>query len=152
MYEYYFLSVRLIWTISPVIVLAFAKNISVKFDQFNERLNETPVTSLSKSLWLEFYEHYMIICNLLNKANEMMSPLIIPLAFFDFFFLCERLYRNFSEEYGVLDRMYIIALTILVAARCCVLLVVCSDVNQNAFKPLEYLRNVPEGNLSDDVS
>lgn len=152
LFEYYFLSVRLVWTISPVIVLAFALNISIKFDQFNERLNDTPVQLLTKSLWREFYEHYMIICNLLDRANDMMSPLIVPLTFFDFFFSCERIYRNFSEEYGVFDRMNLVAVTFFILIRCYIFLLICSDVNHNAFKPLEYLRNVPEGRQCEDVS
>lgn len=95
LFEYYFLSVRLVWTFSPVIVLAFALNVSTKFNQFNERLNSTPISSLTRSFWREAYEHYVIICNLLEKANDIMSPIIVSLTFFDFFFSCERIYRNF---------------------------------------------------------
>lgn len=95
LFEYIYNSIRIVWTFSAMIVIGFAMNLSMRFQQFNDRLNRTRSSSLTKSFWNEVHEHYVTICNLVEKTNDMLMPITVAIAFFDFFFLCERIYRQF---------------------------------------------------------
>lgn len=95
-FEFLYTSTRAVWTITPVLVLSFGLNISIKFEQFSDRLIRTRISQMTKEFWTEMYHHYAIICDLIEYSNSILSPIILNIVFFDFIFLCEKIYRQFS--------------------------------------------------------
>lgn len=151
-FEYLYLSARMTWIMAPVFVLSFALNLSMKFNQIKERLETTELTQMTKQFWSEIRDHYVIVCNMVEKSSEFLSVFIMLTAFFDFSFLCERLYRQFSEEYDAFGRFHLTLVLTFIFCRCVTFILICANVNQSAYEPLQVLRKVPDGNLSDDVS
>lgn len=95
-FEYFYLSTRFVWLLCPTFVISFALNLSMKFQQIKERLKNTNSIQMNRTFWHEIHRDYLIVCNLTLKASEFLSPMISGIMSFDFFFLCERLYRQFS--------------------------------------------------------
>lgn len=94
-FEWLHVSRRVAWGFSEVIIIVLAMNLSMKFQQFNERLSRVRFQTLWHSYWKEMYDHYLMLCNLVDIANDFVSPVLIVITFADFFFLCERLYRQY---------------------------------------------------------
>lgn len=84
------------WPLSEMFIIILAVNLSLMFRKFNERLIRTQSQVMWSSYWKEMREHFLQICNLVDHANDFISPLITVIIFCDFFFLCERLYRLFA--------------------------------------------------------
>jgi hypothetical protein len=61
-----------------------------------------------------------MLCELLDKANEFVGPLLITTTFVNFFFLCERIYKKL------------------------LLFHYCANVNFDARRPLEIFREAPQ--------
>lgn len=95
-FEYFYLSNRLIWVLCPTLIISFALNISMKFQQIKKRLEKTNPIQMNQSFWNEIYNHYLIVYNLTMKASSFLSLMISIIVFIDFYLLVERLYRQFS--------------------------------------------------------
>jgi hypothetical protein len=96
LFEYSYLSAKITWFISPILIISFALNLSMKFQQITERLEKTTVTQMTKAFWNEIHNHYRIACKLTEKASEILSTMISVIIFYYLAFLCERIYRQFS--------------------------------------------------------
>jgi Trehalose receptor len=95
-FEWIHISRRASWGFCEVFIIAFAMDLSMKFKLFNERLLRVRYQTLWSSYWKEMYEDYVKLCNLVEKGNELVSSLLVVITFTDFFFLCERLYRQYA--------------------------------------------------------
>jgi Trehalose receptor len=95
-FEWIHISRRASWGFSEVFIIVFALDLSMKFKLFNERLLRVRYQTLWSSYWKEMYEDYVKLCNLVEKGNELVSSLLVVITFTDFFFLCERLYRQYA--------------------------------------------------------
>lgn len=105
-FEWIHISRRVAWGFSEVLIIVIAMNLSMKFKQFNERLLRVRFQTVRASYWKEMYNHYVMLCNLVEKANDILSPILILITFADFFFLCERLYRQYSWGIVTLARIF----------------------------------------------
>lgn len=94
--EWIHISRRVAWVFAEVLVILLAMNLSMKFQQFNKRLSRTRHQTMWSSYWKEMYQHYVVLCNLTEKANEFVSPILLGVTLVNFFFLCERLYRQYA--------------------------------------------------------
>lgn len=95
-FEWIHISRRVAWGFSEVLIIVIAMNLSMKFQQFNERLSRVDCQTVWTSYWKEMHDHYAMLCSLVEKANDFVSPVLIVITFVDFFFLCERLYRQYA--------------------------------------------------------
>lgn len=95
-FEWIHISRRVAWGFGEVLIIIIALNLSMKFQQFNERLLRVHFQILWNSYWKESLDNYILICNLVDLGNEIVSPILCVITFADFFFLCERLYRQFQ--------------------------------------------------------
>jgi hypothetical protein len=95
-FEFLFTSTRAVWTIAPVFVLSFALSLAIKFEQFNDRIARTNLLHVTTEYWNEMYHDYLTICDLVDYSNSILSPITLNIVFFDFIFLCEKIYRQFS--------------------------------------------------------
>jgi Trehalose receptor len=71
-------------------------NLSMLYQQFNERLLMFRHQIMWSSYWKEMYDHFLQLCSLVEHVNEFVSPLLVVITLADFFFLCERLYRQYA--------------------------------------------------------
>lgn len=111
LFEFSYVSTHCGWEISVVIIISFAMNLSMKFKQFSDRLKRTEVVAMNSFFWNEMLQHYLALCDLVDEANKILAPIIMVLTFFDFFFLCERIYRQFrwykkSIEFDFANSIY----------------------------------------------
>jgi len=95
-FEWVHISRRVAWAVSEVLCICIAMNISMKFRQYCDRLQGYRHQIVWSSYWTELREHYVMLCLLIDKANEFVSPLIVIITFADFFFLCERLFKQYA--------------------------------------------------------
>lgn len=91
--EWIHISRRVSWGFPETLIIIFAMNLSMKFKQFYERLYLTRHQIVFDSYWQTMRENYVMICELVDLANEFFGPLLTATTFVDFFFLCERIYK-----------------------------------------------------------
>lgn len=94
--EFIQISRRVAWGFPEAIIIIFAMNLSMKLRQFYEQLNLSRYQIVFDSYWRKMRERYVMLCELIEMANEFFGPLLIATTFLDFFFLCERIYKLLS--------------------------------------------------------
>jgi gustatory receptor len=95
-FELVHIAKRVAWTFTEVLIISMALNLSMKFKQFYAKLDRVKDQVMWSSYWSLMREHYRILCELLEMANDFIAPLLIIVTFTDFFFLCERLYKQYA--------------------------------------------------------
>lgn len=95
-FEWIHISRRVSWGYSEVLIIVLSMNLSMMYQQINERLLRTRHQVMWNSYWKETYEHYEQLCRLVERASDFVSPLLVVITLADFFFLCERLYRQYA--------------------------------------------------------
>lgn len=139
------------------------------FRKFTDRLARIRNQIMWHSYWKEMHEHFIQLCNLVEHANSLLSPLLALIVFADFFFLCERLFRLlaynvrnlirqleltlrfFRTDQDYLERLRIMFLGAFFLVRSFVLFHYCSNVNRDSQEPLRILREAPMENWTLDV-
>lgn len=151
-FELVHISRRVAWGYSEVLIILIAINLSMKFRQFYERLNRIRHQIVWDSYWKIMFTHYVMLCELVEKTSDFFSSLLTLITFTDFFFLCERLYKQYSADYDAFGRVQISLLGLFFLMRSFTLFHYCSKVNDEAYRPLEILRDAPLRNWNIDVS
>lgn len=95
-FEWVHISRRVAWSFSEVLIILIAMNLSMKFNQFYDRLSRIRQQIVWDSYWRIMREHYVMLCELVEKASDFTAPLLVAITFTDFFFLCERLYKQYA--------------------------------------------------------
>lgn len=80
------ISRRVAWSFSEVLIILIAMNLSIKFNQFYDRLNRIRQQIVWDSYWRIMREHYIML----------LVALLVAIILTDFFFLCERLYKQYA--------------------------------------------------------
>ncbi|KAG5679765.1 hypothetical protein PVAND_009305 [Polypedilum vanderplanki] len=149
-FEFVHISRRVHWCFVELFIIILGMNLSLKFNQFYERLNKVRQQIVWDGYWRMSREHYVMLCELSEKASEFSSPLLTLITFADFFFLCERLYKQYAADYDTFGRIQISLLGTFFLLRSIILFYYCSTVNFHASRPLEILRDAPLRNINVD--
>jgi hypothetical protein len=95
-FEWFHIARRVSWVYAEVLMIIFAINITMKLTHYYERLNRVRRQIVYDSFWRTMREHYIMLCELIESTSEFFSPLLLIVTFADFFFLCERLYKQYA--------------------------------------------------------
>lgn len=102
--EWYELIKTICWTYSEVFVSAVAITLATRFQQLTNRLKFYEKRHLSDSFWHEIRCHYNILCNLVLKADRMLSPFILVYSFSNMFFICQKIFTQFEMNRAPWER------------------------------------------------
>jgi hypothetical protein len=84
------------WVFPEILIISMSLGIVTRFDQLTNRLEIYNGTVLSQNFWHEIYSHYVLLCDMVNKADQILSPMVLIYSFSNLFFICEKIFRLFE--------------------------------------------------------
>jgi gustatory receptor len=141
--EWYEVVKQVCWTYSEVLVSCMSIALATRFRQLTNRLKFYEKHHLAESFWNEIREHYNIICNLVLKADDVLSPIIITYSFANLFFICQKIFMQFERKKMPWDRYYSFYSAIFLICRTMWMLAFGAGVNERSREVLQTLREVP---------
>jgi hypothetical protein len=96
--EWYEVVKTMCWTYSEVFVTACAITLATRFQQLTNRLKFYEKRHLTDSFWHEVRCHYNVLCNLVLKADKILSPFILVYSFSNMFFLLQKIFTQFEKN------------------------------------------------------
>ncbi|KAG5679796.1 hypothetical protein PVAND_009334 [Polypedilum vanderplanki] len=141
--EWYEVVKQVSWTYSEVLVSCMSIALATRFKQLTNRLKFYEKHHLAESFWNEIREHYNIICNLVLKADEILSPIIIVYSFANMFFICQKIFMQFERKKLPWDRYYSFYSAVFLICRTMWMLFFGAGVNEESREVLKILREVP---------
>lgn len=84
------------WVYCEILVLSMSFCLITRFDQLTNRMEHFRGKILSEILWNDIYTHYALLCDLVGKADEILSPIILIYSFSNLYFICEKIFRLFE--------------------------------------------------------
>jgi gustatory receptor len=141
--EWYEVVKQVSWTYSEVLVSCMSIALATRFRQLTNRLKFYEKHHLAESFWNEIREHYNVICNLVLKADEILSPIIVVYSFANMFFICQKIFMQFERKKLPWDRYYSFYSAIFLICRTMWMLFFGAEVNEKSREVLQILREVP---------
>lgn len=141
--EWYEVVKQVSWTYSEVLVSCVSIALATRFQQLTNRLRFYERHHLAESFWNEIREHYNVICNLVLKADEILSPIIIVCSFGNLFFICQKIFMQFERKKLPWDKYYSSYSAVFLICRTMWMLFFSAQVNEKSREVLQILREVP---------
>lgn len=141
--EWYEIIKQICWVFSEVFIVCLSLAIAKRFQQLTNRLKFYEKHHLAESFWNEIREHYNIICNLVLKADKILSPLVLVYSFSNLFFICQKIFMQFESRKLKWDRYYSFFSAIFLILRFMTMLFLGAEVNDKSREVLQILREVP---------
>lgn len=141
--EWYEVIKTMCWTYSEVFVIAVAITLATRFQQLTNRLKLYEKRHLADSFWHEIRCHYNVLCNLVLKADTILSPFIVVYSFGNLFFICQKIFTQFERNKLPWERYYSYYSSLFLICRMILMLSCGASVNEKSREALGVLRNVP---------
>lgn len=141
--EWYEVTKTMCWTFSEVFVIAVASTLATRFEQLTNRLKFFESRHLTESFWHEIRCHYNILCNLVLRADKMLSPVILVYSFSNLFFICQKIFTQFEKYKLPWEHYYSYYSSVLLICRTIGMLRAGASVNEKSREILSILREVP---------
>lgn len=141
--EWYEVVKTMCWTYSEVFVCAVAITLATRFEQLTNRLKFYEKRHLADSFWHEIRCHYNMLCNLVLKADKVLSPFILVYSFSNLFFICQKIFTQFERNKAPWDRYYSYYSSVFLICRFIGMLYFGASVNESSRETLSVLREVP---------
>lgn len=146
--EWYEVVKTMCWTYSEVFVIAVAITLATRFQQLTYRLKLYEKRHLPDSFWNEIRCHYNILCNLVLKADKVLSPFILVYSFSNLFFICQKIFTQFQKNRAPWERYYSYYSSVFLICRTIGMLFFGASVNEKSRALLKILREVPNSSFS----
>lgn len=131
------------WTYSEVFITSISITLAMRFQQLTDRIKCHEKQRLSEKFWNEIRCHYNVLCNLVLKADKVLSPFVLVYSFSNMFFLCQKIFTQFEPNRARWERYYSYYSSILLAVRFVGMLCCAASVNEKSRAALRLLRDVP---------
>lgn len=141
--EVYEVVKALCWTYSEVFINAMSITLAARFQQLTNRLKGHGKQHLGDNYWHEIRSHYNILCNLVLKADQVLSPFLLVYCFSNMFFLCQKLFTQFESNRKPWERYYSYYSSVFLIIRTVGMLCFGASVNEKSRAALRLMREVP---------
>lgn len=141
--EWYEVIKTMCWTYSEVFVFAVATTLATRFEQLTNRLKYFDTRYFTESFWHEIRCHHNVLCNLVLRADEMLSPVILVYSFSNLFFICQKIFTQFERDKLPWERYYSYYSSVFLIFRTIIMLCSGASVNEKSREILSVLRKVP---------
>lgn len=142
--EWYEVVKTMCWTFSEIFVTSVSIVLSTRFQQLTNRLKFYERRFLAETFWHEIRCHYNILCNLVLKADHMLSPFILVYSFGNLFFICQKIFTQFERNKLTWERYYSYYSSVFLICRTIAMLCYTASVNEKSREALQVLREVPD--------
>lgn len=146
--EWYEVVKTMCWTYSEVFVIGVSLTLATRFKQLTNRLKVYEQRHLNDDFWHEIRCHHNILCNLVVKADALLSPVILVYSFANMFFICQKIFTQFERDKLPWEKYYSYYSSVFLSCRTIGMLSVGASVNENYRETLNVLREVPTKTFS----
>lgn len=147
--EWYELVKTMCWTYSEVFVISVSITLATRFEQLTNRLKLHEKRHMTNSYWQEIRCHYNILCNLVMKAEKVLSPFVLVYSFANLFFLLQKIFTQFEKNKLRWELYYSYYSSVFLICRTIFMLSSGASVNEKSREALKVLREVPNKSFDD---
>jgi Trehalose receptor len=130
------------WTYSEVFVSSMTLTLAMRFRQLTNRIRCCGKQHMGDDYWNEIRCHYNILCNLVLKADKILSPFVLVYSFSNMFFLCQKIFTQFEHNKTAWERYYSYYSSIFLLIRFLFMLLSAASVNETSREALRLMREV----------
>uniref|UniRef100_A0A182VQP8 Gustatory receptor n=1 Tax=Anopheles minimus TaxID=112268 RepID=A0A182VQP8_9DIPT len=151
--EYANTALTMAWTVQDVLIIMISDSIAGYFGRLNARIQfySTVQVIAREKFWSEIHSDYVMVCELLEHAMSICSPLLVVSCGTNLYLICYQLFHLVESEKFVIMTVFTYYSLFFVILRTFLTLHHCSAVHEVARKPLKLCRRVPTANWCDEL-
>ncbi|XP_055605235.1 gustatory receptor for sugar taste 64a-like [Uranotaenia lowii] len=145
--KYISLALTLFWNYLDVFIILSSLAIATRFEQINTHLESMltgdNVLTPNEPFWVRIRNHYVVVCELLDEVNRVISWIMLISCATNLYFICLQI-LNVSQKlrYVMNDIYYWFSLLFLIA-RTVTMFLSAAHIHETAKKPLDIVTRIP---------
>ncbi|XP_063705920.1 gustatory receptor for sugar taste 64a-like [Culicoides brevitarsis] len=143
------------WTFIDFFIIVISLGISERFRQFNDYLNEMYKSGSpqigTQQFWKTARFHFGLICEILENVDRTISVVVIISCLSNLYHICLQVLNVATKLPYTINYVYYWASLTFLILRTAAVFLFAAEVNEQAVKPLELLRRLPNSMWNVDV-
>ncbi|XP_055611508.1 gustatory receptor for sugar taste 64a-like [Uranotaenia lowii] len=136
-------SITLAWTYQDVTIVIMSSYLTMRFGQLFARVEAARTLRLPSSFWQEIREHHVILCELLNRTNHMISPLLLSSCFNNVALISYFALHSLKTQHFVISYVYFWCCVGFLVGRTSLVLLTAGEVHRTMERAVLTLHRTP---------
>ncbi|XP_034109906.2 gustatory receptor for sugar taste 64a [Drosophila albomicans] len=141
-----------IWNYMDLFIMMVSKGLAYRFEQISTRIRKLEHEEhISESTFIEIREHYVRMCELLERVDNALSSIILLSCVNNLYFVCCQLLNIFNKLRWPISYVYFWYSTLYLVARTACVFLTAATINDESRSALGVLRRVSTRNWCVEV-
>ncbi|KAM8709837.1 hypothetical protein ACLKA7_016614 [Drosophila subpalustris] len=141
-----------IWNYMDLFIMIVSKGLAYRFEQISMRIRKLEhENNVAESTFIEIREHYVRMCELLERVDNALSSIILLSCMNNLYFICCQLLNIFNKLRWPINYVYFWYSTLYLVGRTACVFLTAATINDEANNALGVLRRVSNRNWCVEV-
>ncbi|EDW73451.1 uncharacterized protein Dwil_GK17552 [Drosophila willistoni] len=132
-----------IWNYMDLFIMMISKGLAYRFEQISTRIRKLESEQMiPESTFIEIREHYVKMCEILERVDNVMSSLILLSCVNNLYFVCYQLLNVFNKLRWPINYVYFWYSLLYLIGRCAFVFLTAAAINDESKSALGILRRV----------